>query len=121
MGVFKIITYISAAITVGLIAYLYKVMDQSGYLEQVASIPADDIMGYHILAAVVIAWLLFSLIMKTVSRGLVIGLLVLAVGAEGTFLGMNLSGKIVEQSELEELIRDKGQELLDEMKDKIGG
>ena len=121
MGIFKIITYVSGFITLGLVAYLYKVLDESGFTEQVAAIPADDIMGYHILAAVIIAWLLFTLVMKTVSRGIVIGLLVLAVGAEGTFLGLNLNGTIVEQNELQELIKDKGQELLDDVKDSLGG
>lgn len=119
MAVFKIITYIAGAITLGLIGYLYKVLDQSGYLEQVATIPADDIMGFHIFAAVVIAWLIFGLIMKIVSRALLIGLLVVAVGAEGTFLGLNLNGSIVEQSIGLEQMLEQGEDLVEELKDSL--
>ena len=120
MAVFKIITYIAGAITLGLTGYLYKVLDESGYLEQVAAIPADDIMGFHIFAAVVIAWLVFGLIMKIVSRAILITLLVLAVGAEGTFLGLNLTGSIVKQSVNVEELLEQGEDLVDEIKDSLG-
>lgn len=119
MGIFKVITYIAGAVTLGLAGYLYKVLEQTGYLEQVAAIPADDIMGYHIIAAVIIAWLIFGLVMKIVSRALLIGLLVLTVGVEGTFLGLNLSGDIVEQSVSIEQLMETGSDLVDELKDKI--
>jgi len=122
MGIFKTITYIAGAITLGLVGYLYKVLEKSGYLAEVAEIPADDIMGFHIVAAVIIVWLLFSLIMKAVSRALVIGILILALAVEGTFLGMNLSGMIVEETKsLPEQLLEKGEDLLEEMKDKLSG
>lgn len=119
MAVFKIITYIAGAITVGLVGYLYKVLDDSGYLEQVAAIPADDIMGFHIFAAVVIAWLIFGLIMKIVSRAILIALLVVTVGAEGTFLGLNLNGSIVEQSINVDQMLEQGEELMETLKDSL--
>lgn len=118
MIVFKLFTYVAGIITIGLFGYLYTVMEETGYLEQVLALPKDDIMTYHIIAGVVIAYLLFSLVLKTVSRGLVIGLLILAFGAEGVFLGLNLNGNIVVENQLLEDIKDKASDLLDDMKDK---
>ena len=118
MIVFKLFTYVAGIITIGLFGYLYTVMEETGYLEQVLALPKDDIMTYHIIDGVVIAYLLFSLVLKTVSRGLVIGLLILAFGAEGVFLGLNLNGNIVVENQLLEDIKDKASDLLDDMKDK---
>ena len=119
MFVFKIITYIAGAITLGLAGYLYTVLDESGYLEQVAAIPADEIMAFHLFAAVVIVWLVFGLIMKMVSRAILIALLLLTLGIEGTFLGLNLNGSIVEQQlDVEQLI-EQGQDLVDDLKDSL--
>ncbi|NVK24427.1 MAG: hypothetical protein HWE10_05835 [Gammaproteobacteria bacterium] len=119
MFIFKIITYVAGAITLGLAGYLYKVLDESGYLEQVAAIPADDIMAFHIFAAVVIVWLVFGLIMKMVSRVLLIALLVLTLGIEGTFLGLNLNGSIVEQSINVDELLEQGKDLVDDIKDSL--
>jgi len=119
MGIFKIITYIAGAVAVGLAGYLYKVLDDSNFLSQVAMLPADDIMYFHIFAAVVIAWLVFSLLMNLVSKAIVVALLVFAVGVEGTFLGLNLNGSIVEQPFNVEELMDKGKDLLDDLKDSL--
>ena len=119
MAIFKIITYIAGAISLGLAGYLYQVIDDSGYLSQVAAIPADDIMYFHIFAAIVIAWLVVSFVMKLASKVIIIALLAFSLGVEGTFLGLNLSGSIVEQQiDVDELI-DKGKDLLGDLKDSI--
>ena len=119
MAVFKIITYIAGAITIGLMGYLYEILDDSGYLEQVAAIPAEDIMGFHIFAAVVIVWLVFGLIMKILSRAILIALLVVVVSVEGTFLGLNLNGSIVEQSVNVDALLEQGEDLVDDIKDSL--
>mgnify|MGYP000058614407 FL=1 len=118
MIVFKLITYLAGAVTLGLFGYLYKVMDETGYLEQVMAMPKDDIMTYHIVAGVVIAWLLFSMVMKVISRGILIVLLVFALGAEGVFVGLNINGNIVEQTDYLQEFKDKASDLLEDAKDK---
>ena len=119
MGIFKIITYIAGAITLGLAGYLYQLIDETGYLSEVAAIPADDIMYFHIFAAIVIAWLVVSFLMKLATRALVVALLVVSVGVETTFLGLNLNGSIVEQTiDVDELM-DKGKDLLDDLSDSL--
>ena len=122
MGVFKTITYIAGAITFGLAGYLYKILQESGYMEGIAEIPKDDIVGFHIVAAVIIVWLVFSLVMKAVSRTIVLGLLAVVLLVEGTFLGLNLAGIVKEEPQsLQQQLLDKGQELLDEVKDLTSG
>ena len=88
-------------------------------MDQVAAIPSENITYFHIGAAVVIVWLLISFVMKLISRAIIIALLVLAVGAEGTFVGMNLQGNIVEQAPTLEDVKDKAEDLLDDLKDSI--
>jgi len=118
MIIFKLFTYVAGIITVGLFGYLYTVLEKTDYLEQVMSMPKDDIMMYHIVAGGVIAYLLFSLVFKLVAKGLIVALLVLAFGAEGIFLGLNLNGNIVEQNQLLEDLKDSANDLLDSVKDK---
>jgi len=118
MIVFKLITYVAGVATLGLFGYLYKVMDETGYLEQVMAMPKDDIMTYHIVAGVIIAWLLFSMVMKVISRGILIVLLVFALGAEGMFVGLNLNGNIVEKTDYLQEFKEKASDLLDDVKDK---
>ena len=118
MILFKALTYLAGLLTLGLFGYLYKVLDETGYLEQVMAMPKDDILIYHVIAGVVIAWLLFSMVMKVMSRGILIVLLVLAVGAEGVFVGLNINGNIIEQTDYLEELKDKAQDLLEDAKDK---
>ena len=119
MFIFKIITYLAGAVTLGLCGYLYKLLDESGYLQQVAAVPADEIMTYHIIAAVVIIWLLIGLVMKVISRAILITLLVIAVGAEGMFAGLNISGDIVEQSAVVEQLEDSATKLFKQAQDLV--
>mgnify|MGYP000725318269 CR=1 FL=1 len=100
MFILKIFTYLAGVVTVGLFGYLYTVLEETGQLEQVMAMPKDDIMIYHIVAGVVIAWLIFSLVMKVVARGLIIVLLLFAVGAEGIFVGLNINGTIIEENQM---------------------
>jgi len=118
MIIFKVLTYLAGLVTLGLFGYLYKVLDETGHLEQVMAMPKDDIMTYHIVAAVVIAWLIFSMVMKLVSRGIVIVILLFAVGAEGVFVGLNINGNIVEQTDYLEELKDKAGDLLEQAKEK---
>lgn len=118
MIILKIFTYLAGVVTLGLFGYLYQVLEETGQLEQVMAMPKDDILIYHIVAAVVIIWLLFSLVMKVVARGLIIVLLLFAVGAEGIFVGLNLNGTIVEENEMFNDIKDKANDLLEDAKDK---
>jgi hypothetical protein len=118
MFILKIFTYLAGVVTLGLFGYLYKVLEETGQLEQVMAMPKDDIMIYHIVAGVVIAWLIFSLVMKVVARGIIVALLLFAVGAEGVFVGLNLNGTIVEENEMLNDIKDKATDLFDEAKDK---
>ena len=118
MIIFKAITYLAGLVTLGLFGYLYKVLDETGNLEQVMAMPKDDIMTYHIVAAVVIAWLLFSMVMKLVSRTIVIAILIFALGAEGIFVGLNINGNIVEQTDYLQELKDTAEDLLDKAKDK---
>jgi len=119
MGILKLITYVAGAVALGLFGYLAKLLDDTNLMEQVTAIPSDNITYFHIAAAVVILWLLFGLLMKVVSRAIIIVLLVLAVGAEGTFVGMNMNGSIVEQVDMLEDAKDKAEDLLDDLKDAI--
>lgn len=118
MGVFKTITYIAGAITCGLAGYLYKIIQESDYLNTIAEVPKEDILGFHIVAAVILAWLLIGLVVKTVSRTFVLGLLVFLLAVEGAFIGLNIQGIVVEKPKsLQEQIMDKGKELVEELKD----
>ncbi len=119
MGILKLITYVAGAVALGLFGYLAKLLDDTNLMEQVTAIPSDNITYFHIAAAAVIAWLLLSWIMKVVSRVIIIGLLVIAVGAEGTFVGMNINGSIVEQSAVLEDAKDAAKDMLDDLKDAI--
>lgn len=120
MGILKLITYAAGVAALGLSGYLAKILDETNLMEQVASMPGDHIMYFHIAAAVVIVWLVIGLFMQIISKAIIIALLVLAVAAEGTFLGMNLNGTIVENIETLEQLKEKGEDLLDDLKDKIG-
>lgn len=119
MGILKLITYAAGAAALGLSGYLAKLLNETNLMEQVAAIPSENITYFHIGAVVVIAWLLVSFVMKLISRAIIIALLVLAVGAEGTFVGMNINGLIVEQSATLEDVKDKAEDLLGELKDAI--
>lgn len=117
MGIFKTITYIAGAITCGLAGYLYKIVQESDYLNSVAEVPKDDILGFHIAAGVILVWLLFSFISKAVSRTITFGLLAFLVLIEGSFIGLNLQGTVIaKQVSLQEQILDKGKELVEEFK-----
>ena len=122
MGVFKTITYIAGAITCGLAGYLYKIIQESEYFTGVAEVPKDDILGFHIVAAVILVWLLIGLLVKTVSRAFVLGLLLFVVVVEGAFISFNLTGIVIEQPEtLQQQIMNKGKELVEELKDLTNG
>lgn len=118
MIVFKLLTLLAGAVTLGLLGYLGFVLDETGYLDQVMAMPKDEIMIYHIAAAAVIVWLLISMMMKVISRAIIVVLLVLAVGAEGMFLGLNINGNIIEDTDLIEQIKDKSEDLIDDLSDK---
>ncbi|MDA7746522.1 hypothetical protein N8878_04230 [Psychromonas sp.] len=115
MFIFKILTYLAGATTLGLFGYLYTVLDDKGVIDQVARIPADSVTTYHIVAAIIIAWLIFSLIMKVISRSIIIVLLVLAVGAEGTFVGLNMTGNI--QVDVVDQFKEQTDGFMDSAKD----
>jgi uncharacterized membrane protein YfbV (UPF0208 family) len=120
MGILKLITYIAGAATLGLFGYLAKVLNDTGYLDQIVSMPKDDIMMYHIVAAAVIVWLIFSLIMKVMSRAIIIALLLVAVGAEGMFVGLNLNGVVEMAPEsIQDQIKDKLKDSMDVLDDVI--
>lgn len=114
MFIFKILTYLTGAATLGLFGYIYTVLDDKGMLDDVSRIPAEDITTFHIIAGVIIVWLLFGLVMKVISRGILIGLLVLALAAEGTFVGLNVMGDI--QAEVPDLIKDQADGVLEKAK-----
>ena len=119
MGILKLITYVAGAVALGLFGYLAKLLDDTDLMEQVTAIPSDNITYFHIAAAAVILWLLFGLLMKVVSRAIIIALLIIAVGAEGTFVGMNMNGNIIEQTDVLEDAKDKAEDLLDELQDAL--
>lgn len=116
MFIFKILTYLAGAVTLGLFGYMYTVLDDKGMLDDVARMPAEDITTFHIVAGVVIVWLLFGMVMKVVSRGILIGLLLLALAAEGTFVGLNMTGQI--QADVLDQISDEAQGMAEELKEK---
>lgn len=118
MFILKIFTYLAGVVTLGLFGYLYKVLEETGQLEQVMAMPKDDIMIYHIVAGVVIAWLIFSLVMKVVARGLIIVLLLFAVGAEGIFVGLNINGTIIEENQILNEFKDKATDMFEDMEEK---
>ena len=119
MGILKLITYLAGAAALGVSGYLVKLLNETNLMEQVAAIPSENITYFHIGAVVVIAWLIVSFVMKLISRAIIIALLVLAVGAEGTFVGMNLNGLIVEQTATLEDVKEKAEDMLEELKDAI--
>lgn len=119
MGILKLITYVAGAVALGLFGYLAKLLDDTNLMEQVAAIPSDNITYFHIAAAAVIVWLLFGLLMKVISRVIIIALLIIAVGAEGTFVGMNINGSIIEQADVLDDAKDAAEDLLDDLKDVI--
>jgi hypothetical protein len=116
MIIFKLLTYLAGAVTIGLFGFMYTVLDENGMLDEVARIPADDITTFHIVAGVIIVWLIFGLVMKVVARGILIGLLVLALAAEGTFVGLNLSGYI--EPEIVDQLKEKATDIADELSEK---
>jgi glucan phosphoethanolaminetransferase (alkaline phosphatase superfamily) len=126
MGILKLITYAAGVAALVLSGYLAKLLDDSNFMEQVTAIPSENITYFHIIALVVIVWLLISLLMTIISRAIIIVLLIIAIGAEGTFAGMNFNGIIVEQTSVledvqngaEDLLDDAG-DLLDDLKDVI--
>lgn len=118
MAVFKTIAYIAGAITCGLAGYLYKIVQESNYLDGIAKVPKDDIVGFHIVAAIVLIWLLVNWVFKLVSRAFLIGLITIVLIVEGTFIGLNLTGIVVEKPQtLQQQLLDKGKELVDELKE----
>jgi hypothetical protein len=119
MGILKLITYAAGVAALVLSGYLAKLLDDSNFMEQVTAIPSENITYFHIIALVVIAWLLISLLMTVITRGIIIVLLIIAIGAEGTFVGMNLNGIIVEQTSVLEDVQDDAVDLFDELKDKV--
>jgi formylmethanofuran dehydrogenase subunit B len=119
MGILKLITYAAGVAALVLSGYLAKLLDDSNFMEQVTAIPSENITYFHIIALVVIAWLLISLLMTVITRGIIIVLLIIAIGAEGTFVGMNLNGIIVEKTSVLEDVQDGAVDLFDELKDKV--
>ncbi|GHB67584.1 hypothetical protein GCM10008107_16290 [Psychrosphaera saromensis] len=119
MGILKLITYAAGVAALFLSGYLAKLLDDSNFMEQVTAIPSENITYFHIIALVVIAWLLISLLMTVITRGIIIVLLIIAIGAEGTFVGMNINGIIVEQTSVLEDVQDGAVDLFDELKDKV--
>lgn len=117
MFIFKTLTYLAGAATFALFGYLYTVLDDKGIIDQVARMSSDDINTFHIVAAIIIIWLIFSLIMKVISRSIIIVLLILAIGAEGAFVGLNITGVI--QVDMVEQLKDKTDELMDSAKSLI--
>jgi len=117
MGIFKLITYAAGVAALVLSGYLAKLLDDSNFMEQVTAIPSENITYFHIIALVVIAWLLISLLMTIISRAIIIVLLIIAIGAEGTFAGMNFNGIIVEQTSVLEDVQDGAEDLLDDAGD----
>lgn len=117
MGILKLITYAAGVAALVLSGYLAKLLDDSNFMEQVTAIPSENITYFHIIALVVITWLLISLLMTIISRTIIIVLLIIAIGAEGTFAGMNFNGIIVEQTSVLEDVRDGAEDLLDDAGD----
>ncbi len=117
----KIITVIAGAIALFMSGYLYNLVDQTHFFNETVEIPKDRIWQFHLGAAVVILWLIYGLMQKVLPPLLMIGLLVLAVGTEGMFLGLNFNGTIVEQSEFMQKLEEGAEKLKDkaeELKDK---
>ena len=100
MIIFKFITGLVTLVTLGLTGYLYQLLDKTDYLEQAAEMSGESVLTFHIAAAVVIAWLIFCLIKKAISTVLLVTILVLVLGVEGSFLSMNLSGDIKALTEI---------------------
>lgn len=120
MGILKLITYAAGVAALVLSGYLAKLVDDSNFMEQVTAIPSDNITYFHIIALVVIAWLLISLLMTVISRAIIIVLLIIAIGAEGTFAVMNFNGIIIEQTNVLEDVQDGAEDLLDNAGDLLG-
>jgi hypothetical protein len=117
--IFKLITGLVALVTLGLTGYLYQLLEQGNYLEQAAEMSGESVLTFHIASAVVIAWLIFCLIKKVISTTLVVIFLVLALGVEGSFLSMNLSGDInVITDNFSQKALSSAKELLDKVKTK---
>lgn len=117
MWLLKGLTILIGGLALAMSGYLYQVIDQTSFFNEVVEIPADQIWMYHLLAAVVIVWLVISLFMKLLPPLLIVGLLIVAVGSEGMFLGLNFNGTIVEQSEFMENLENKAEELLEKAED----
>ena len=114
MIIFKLITGFVTIVTLGLTGYLYQLLDKTNYLEQAAEMSGESVLTFHIAAAVVIAWLIFCLIKKVISTALLVTILVLVLGVEGSFLSMNLSGNIqdITETSAKEIV-DSAKELLE--------
>lgn len=96
MIIFKIITGLVVATTLALTGYLYQLLEETDYLEQAAAISGESVMSFHIAAIIVIAWLVFCLIKKAISTTLLLSLLIIILGIEGTFLSMDLNESVSE-------------------------
>jgi hypothetical protein len=116
----KILTIIVGAVALVMSGYLFNLVDQTNFFDRVVELPEERIWQFHIAAAVVIMWLVYSLMQKALPPLILIGLLVLAVGTEGMFLGLNFNGTIVEQSELMQKIEAGAEELKEKAEELLG-
>ncbi|GAB2998803.1 hypothetical protein [Psychrosphaera aestuarii] len=117
MGFLKLITVLVAGVALAMSGYLYQLIDQTNFFNQSIEIPADQIWMYHLVAAIVIVWLVISLFLKLLPPLLIVGLLIVAVGSEGMFVGLNFNGTIVEQSEFMEKLENSAEDLMKKAED----
>ncbi len=117
MSLLKGITMLAGAVALMMSGYLYQVIDSTNFFNRSVEIPADQIWMYHLVAGLVIVWLLIAMAKKLLPPMLIIGLLILAVGSEGMFLGLNFNGTIVEQSEFMEKLENGADDALEKAKD----
>ncbi len=117
VGFLKLITVLVAGVALAMSGYLYQLIDQTNFFNQSIEIPADQIWMYHLVAAIVIVWLVISLFLKLLPPLLIVGLLIVAVGSEGMFVGLNFNGTIVEQSEFMEKLENSAEDLMKKAED----
>ncbi len=117
LGFLKLITVLVAGVALAMSGYLYQLVDQTNFFNQSIEIPADQIWMYHLVAAIVIVWLVISLFLKLLPPLLIVGLLIVAVGSEGMFVGLNFNGTIVEQSEFMEKLENSAEDLMKKAED----
>ena len=94
MKILKLTLLVSIGISVFLSGYFSELVQRTQFFDKSTSITPGVIIGFHLLSAFAICTLIIGFIKRALSRILIVTVLVITLGAEGTFLCSNFTGNI---------------------------